>query len=162
MRTLWKTVLHTTPSHLASTKGWPKLRLSSAFELLLRFRNSKARMLGFIPEHSGIGEIGGYRSDPQPRLSFRGNMRSWGEAMSSFLCVLHNAVTANAFVEKHGRRTTRSPFLLGKAGCEADSAWLSRKGDKSERINYLVDSASSHMLVSKIKPCMSKYTQIIL
>ena len=28
------------------------------------------------------------------------------------------------------------------------------------RINerYLVDPASSHMLVSKIKPCMSKYT----
>jgi hypothetical protein len=26
---------------------------------------------------------------------------------------------------------------------------------------YLVDSASSHMLVSKIKPCMSKYKQSI-
>ena len=25
---------------------------------------------------------------------------------------------------------------------------------------YLVDSASSHMLVSKIKPCMSKYKQL--
>jgi hypothetical protein len=25
------------------------------------------------------------------------------------------------------------------------------------RASYLVDSASSHMLVSKIKPCMSKY-----
>ena len=25
---------------------------------------------------------------------------------------------------------------------------------------YLVDSASSHMLVSKIKPCMSKYKQV--
>ena len=24
-------------------------------------------------------------------------------------------------------------------------------------MNYLVDPASSHMLVSKIKPCMSKY-----
>ncbi|PLB42919.1 hypothetical protein P170DRAFT_487033, partial [Aspergillus steynii IBT 23096] len=27
---------------------------------------------------------------------------------------------------------------------------------------YLVDSASSHMLVSKIKPCMSKYKHFIL
>jgi hypothetical protein len=26
--------------------------------------------------------------------------------------------------------------------------------------SYLVDPASSHMLVSKIKPCMSKYEQI--
>ena len=28
--------------------------------------------------------------------------------------------------------------------------------------SYLVDSASSHMLVSKIKPCMSKCKQFIL
>jgi hypothetical protein len=28
--------------------------------------------------------------------------------------------------------------------------------------SYLVDSASSHMLVSKIKPCMSKYKHSIL
>ena len=27
---------------------------------------------------------------------------------------------------------------------------------------YLVDPASSHMLVSKIKPCMSKYKQFVL
>ena len=27
-------------------------------------------------------------------------------------------------------------------------------------LGYLVDPASSHMLVSKIKPCMSKYKQI--
>ena len=28
--------------------------------------------------------------------------------------------------------------------------------------SYLVDPASSHMLVSKIKPCMSKYKQLLL
>ena len=27
-------------------------------------------------------------------------------------------------------------------------------------LGYLVDPASSHMLVSKIKPCMSKYKQL--
>ena len=27
----------------------------------------------------------------------------------------------------------------------------------SARVSYLVDPASSHMLVPKIKPCMSKY-----
>ena len=36
-------------------------------------------------------------------------------------------------------------------------AALRRPGQDS----YLVDSASSHMLVSKIKPCMSKYKQSI-
>ena len=33
-----------------------------------------------------------------------------------------------------------------------------RAADKLEKLaSYLVDPASSHMLVSKIKPCMSKY-----
>ena len=30
----------------------------------------------------------------------------------------------------------------------------------SFKVSYLVDPASSHMLVSKIKPCMSKYKQL--
>jgi hypothetical protein len=30
----------------------------------------------------------------------------------------------------------------------------------SKETSYLVDPASSHMLVSKIKPCMSKYKQV--
>ena len=29
-----------------------------------------------------------------------------------------------------------------------------------QQYSYLVDPASSHMLVSKIKPCMSKYKQV--
>ena len=40
------------------------------------------------------------------------------------------------------------PGLTGRAAHPSDS--------------YLVDSASSHMLVSKIKPCMSKYKHVIL
>ena len=40
---------------------------------------------------------------------------------------------------------------------------LRRMGDAGCPIScYLVDSASSHMLVSKIKPCMSKYKHFIL
>lgn len=31
---------------------------------------------------------------------------------------------------------------------------------RPETIRYLVDPASSHMLVPKIKPCMSKYKQV--
>ncbi len=34
-------------------------------------------------------------------------------------------------------------------------------GTFAQRGSYLVDSASSHMLVLKIKPCMSKYKQFI-
>ena len=42
--------------------------------------------------------------------------------------------------------------------------WVSPAGLWAGRCqdSYLVDSASSHMLVSKIKPCMSKYKQSIL
>ena len=34
---------------------------------------------------------------------------------------------------------------------------LLTKGSSTRAWRYLVDPASSHMLVSKIKPCMSKY-----
>ena len=40
---------------------------------------------------------------------------------------------------------------------------FSRREDESALLNkvrYLVDPASSHMLVSKIKPCTCKYKQI--
>ena len=35
-----------------------------------------------------------------------------------------------------------------------------RQGPAKPESSYLVDPASSHMLVSKIKPCMSKYKQL--
>ena len=56
-------------------------------------------------------------------------------------------------------RDSSSPCLYGNAHirlppgrCPFASA--------SVQDSYLVDSASSHMLVSKIKPCMSKYKQL--
>jgi hypothetical protein len=47
-----------------------------------------------------------------------------------------------------GAPVTSSSFLLA-------GRWPTPAYD-----SYLVDSASSHMLVSKIKPCMSKYKQL--
>jgi hypothetical protein len=44
-------------------------------------------------------------------------------------------------------------------GAELDGVLL-REPRSSAEDSYLVDSASSHMLVSKIKPCMSKYKQL--
>ena len=59
----------------------------------------------------------------------------------------------------HGRslafsrmRTPRSPRGVAFTG-----ALRLAVRDSRGRGNYLVDPASSHMLVSKIKPCMSKY-----
>ena len=45
-----------------------------------------------------------------------------------------------------------------------DGKWVRDLNNSSSLVqdSYLVDPASSHMLVSKIKPCMSKYKKIIL
>jgi hypothetical protein len=55
------------------------------------------------------------------------------------------------------------PLVLFPDRCEPRSG--ASGGEKSPRErpedSYLVDSASSHMLVSKIKPCMSKYKQFV-
>ena len=57
---------------------------------------------------------------------------------------------------------------LLKIGVQKTPVCNKEKGDDVMQIatspffkdSYLVDPASSHMLVSKIKPCMSKYKQI--
>ena len=49
----------------------------------------------------------------------------------------------------------RNELLPRKGG-----TWLSRRVSGELESSYLVDPASSHMLVSKIKPCMSKYKQV--
>jgi hypothetical protein len=51
------------------------------------------------------------------------------------------------------RQNTEARFITG-------SMWEALAA--SSVANYLVDPASSHMLVSKIKPCMSKYKLLIL
>ena len=50
-----------------------------------------------------------------------------------------------------------------KARCrERRGAGRRTEGRPDDHVGNLVDSASSHTLVSKIKPCMSKYKRFIL
>ena len=49
---------------------------------------------------------------------------------------------------------------LDLSDCDMQCIWKDGSSIVVGHIGYLVDSASSHMLVSKIKPCMSKYKQI--
>ncbi len=75
-----------------------------------------------------------------------------------FLAVhfLIEAAAKRALCKENARKI---PLLVDgtETGCNgASSSRLSLKG------SYLVDPASSHMLVSKIKPCMSKYKLLIL
>jgi hypothetical protein len=51
-------------------------------------------------------------------------------------------------------------YLLFGQQTEALSRRGARGASQTPDDSYLVDSASSHMLVSKIKPCMSKYKQL--
>jgi hypothetical protein len=60
--------------------------------------------------------------------------------------------------------TTPPVHLLGPIGMSRFDMCRGRHGPTcrdSQPDSYLVDPASSHMLVSKIKPCMSKYKQSI-
>jgi hypothetical protein len=52
--------------------------------------------------------------------------------------------------------------LFEMGGCRGPSVRGGRPPAHSRGVqdSYLVDSASSHMLVSKIKPCMSKYKHL--
>jgi hypothetical protein len=54
--------------------------------------------------------------------------------------------------ERHLQSRKQLLTSLGGSGVGASAL--------SPQDSYLVDSASSHMLVSKIKPCMSKYKQL--
>jgi hypothetical protein len=71
-------------------------------------------------------------------------------------------VTASLTIQSLNHNGGRKPpACWGRSrmwvGLRASSA-----GARFPKGSYLVDPASSHMLVSKIKPCMSKYKLLIL
>ena len=76
-------------------------------------------------------------------ICFRGISNSWLTSKDLFLALLWTVV----------------PLWLSSVPVEtvAIQKWETRVFLVVEQWNNLVDSASSHTLVSKIKPCMSKY-----
>ncbi len=52
---------------------------------------------------------------------------------------------------------SRSVFRLKRVGSRAVACSATAVDSRAFNDCYLVDPASSHMLVSKIKPCMSQY-----
>jgi hypothetical protein len=59
-----------------------------------------------------------------------------------------------------GRRGVFDTLLLSELLCLDLVSRFRPQVSCRRQDSYLVDSASSHMLVSKIKPCMSKYKQL--
>jgi hypothetical protein len=79
---------------------------------------------------------------------------------------LRSGVGAGPPRSRAGRSRPRSLLAttLPSGACGSRAGPPSLRGGRTRRgcthDSYLVDSASSHMLVSKIKPCMSKYKQL--
>lgn len=66
------------------------------------------------------------------------------------VCVDDKATTHKSLQQRREKEKKEEKVIEGRSG--------KREGTGSERKRrYLVDPASSHMLVSKIKPCMCKY-----
>ena len=93
----------------------------------------------------------------------------WRQRRSGFAAdhALGNSVGANEWVACSD--CALRAFAVGDWDCFGDPLlgttlllWGLSPGALALVVNdcYLVDSASSHMLVSKIKPCMSKYKQL--
>ena len=60
----------------------------------------------------------------------------------------------------HEGRTKEARLSVPGSASVYVGAFLFLRIQKRESESYLVDPASSHMLVSKTKPCMSKYKQL--
>jgi hypothetical protein len=66
---------------------------------------------------------------------------------------------AQALIPRNIPLTALMSALL-RGMCSRGTGWpqgYNRQSDPGRKASYLVDPASSYMLVSKIKPCMSKY-----
>ena len=99
---------------------------------------------GPVPEGLSVGAIGWSRCGPPVR---RGVAAVAGRSFApSSLTRLHPGVPVPGRFWALARGSTGFSCVVPAGG----------------EPRYLVDSASSHMLVSKIKPCMSKYKQFVL
>ena len=71
----------------------------------------------------------------------------------------YSGTSREASVRSAGQKRSKSadPIRLSSESPDVDRGWLQNEAIPVNKGGYLVDPASSHMLVSKIKPCMSKY-----
>ena len=82
------------------------------------------------------------------------------------LCIRASALWKSSLGSKVGSDRANGPFEQRDRPCCDFSRIVVMNPAASGRLafglqgSYLVDPASSHMLVSKIKPCMSKYKQL--
>ena len=82
---------------------------------------------------------------------------------SQSTCVSPGRLTSGKLTQPHGFLSQRHASLRGLRSAPSPDSPTPRGRAclGSDRIRYLVDPASSHMLVSKTKPCKSKYKHLI-
>ena len=83
-------------------------------------------------------------------------------------CICPGRLTSGKLTQPHGLSVSTTRVPSGAAKCtvsdllpEMPLRVFSAGLLDADRIRYLVDPASSHMLVSKTKPCKSKYKHLI-
>jgi hypothetical protein len=82
-----------------------------------------------------------------------------GNSVGAIESVARRQGSSGAFDARGWACDPSPPYLHGNAHIRLPSGGCPF-APASVQDSYLVDSASSHMLVSKIKPCMSKYKQL--
>jgi hypothetical protein len=87
---------------------------------------------------------------------------SFGELSGGKWMVLGRSSSSACWVPWTGRSSSRRALLPRSKSSPSGGFPSGTSNQEPARMqdSYLVDSASSHMLVSKIKPCMSKYKQL--
>jgi hypothetical protein len=89
-----------------------------------------------------------------------GRARTGNEVMPFVGLMFDEASWYTSFVELQWISNTKSDNELCITKASACHTRVDDGRKSGSESSYLVDPASSHMLVSKIKPCMSKYKQI--
>ena len=114
----------------------------------------RASIRGRVPSSWGAyaAEWSGLWTPPRPRRTALWGTR-WGQTDSSGLPITYCVLGASSWGHLRWPPTLVTKIRLPRGAFRASP-------DTRIQDSYLVDSASSHMLVSKIKPCMSKYKQL--
>ena len=132
---------------------------------LLKRRDQCAPSTGVLVAHASATEssTGSGRSShgrpPFRNVGTFGSDHQWGNVERSSVkagaMALREHSTGPSVHRQALRETLRRPSGAGSHSASFAAAF--RRPAVGPQGSYLVDPASSHMLVSKIKPCMSKY-----
>ena len=148
-------------SQCAARRAWPAGALRDGVDALCADRRRCApweRGVFRLRRRARLLSRGSGRAcDPKP-IQYTAHARA---AASAVRCEPRVRRCAHS-VGRAAARVFRAGSSLGRWRCGSCAFRPWNRGVARGSAGYLVDPASSHMLVSKIKPCMSKYKRLVL